>query len=216
MNIEKLKLKLEAVKDDGKSIQMSAYMRNLFPFLGVQKTPLRKVISEFVREDKSVLDWEIVKDLWDEEYREYQYVAMDYINVRKKLLTEADFEILYELIITKSWWDTADELSSYVGYLSDSTKISRAKVLEWSTDENMWIRRTAIICQRGLKEKTDPELLKSAILNNLGSDEFFINKGIGWALREYSKINKTWVADFIKNHRLQLSNLSIREGSKYI
>lgn len=105
MNIEKLKLKLEAVKDDGKSIQMSAYMRNLFPFLGVQKTPLRKVISEFVREDKSVLDWEIVKALWDEEYREYQYVAMDYINVRKKLLTEADFEILYELIITKSWWD---------------------------------------------------------------------------------------------------------------
>ena len=62
----------------------------------------------------------------------------------------------------------------------------------------------------------DTELLEKIILNNLGSDEFFINKAIGWALRDYSKVNREWVTNFIEKHKNKLSTLSIKEGSKYI
>ena len=89
-------------------------------------------------------------------------------------------------------------------------------MLEWSQDENIWVRRVAIDHQLLFKEKTDEELLGKIIQNNLGSKEFFINKAIGWSLRDYSKTNPQWVAGFIEEHREKLAPLSIREGSKYL
>ena len=87
---------------------------------------------------------------------------------------------------------------------------------EWSLDQDFWMRRLAIEHQLGFKEKTNTDILSLFILRNTGSQEFFINKAIGWALRGYSKYNKVWVKDFISNHYDELSTLSIREGSKYL
>ncbi len=87
---------------------------------------------------------------------------------------------------------------------------------KWSTSDNIWIRRTAIQHQLSLKDKTDKELLEIIIVNCFGTDQFFINKAIGWALREYSKTNLDWVRNFIEKNRDNMSKLSIKEGSKYI
>ncbi len=83
-------------------------------------------------------------------------------------------------------------------------------------EENVWLKRVAIDCQLGLKALTDTRLLADAIIANLGSTEFFVNKAIGWSLRDYSKTNRSWVADFIAQHRARMHSLSIREGSKYL
>ena len=87
---------------------------------------------------------------------------------------------------------------------------------DWSVSDNIWIKRTAIEHQFCLKDKTDSVLLEKIILNCLGSDEFFINKAIGWALRDYQKVNPKWVQDFITKHKDRMSSLTIREASKYI
>ena len=89
-------------------------------------------------------------------------------------------------------------------------------MLKWSESDDMWLRRIAIDHQLCRKEKTDAALLKKILINNLGSDEFFINKAIGWSLRDYSKTNPQWVREFLQEHKESLSTLSIREGSKYI
>ena len=89
-------------------------------------------------------------------------------------------------------------------------------MLDWSKDQDFWLRRIAIDHQLMRKEKTDTDLLEKVILNNLGQSEFFINKAIGWSLRNYSKVNPDWVGAFIDRYREQLSPLSIREGSKYL
>ena len=89
-------------------------------------------------------------------------------------------------------------------------------MLEWSKDKDFWIRRIAIDHQLGRKEKTNTELLEKIIINNFGSDEFFINKAIGWALRDYSKTNPEWVKDFINKYKSKMDKLSIKEASKYI
>ena len=89
-------------------------------------------------------------------------------------------------------------------------------MLDWSKDQDFWLRRIAIDHQLMRKEKTDTDLLEKVILNNLGQSEFFINKSIGWSLRNYSKVNPDWVGAFIDRYQEQLSPLSIREGSKYL
>lgn len=89
-------------------------------------------------------------------------------------------------------------------------------MLVWSQDDNFWIRRLAIDHQLGFKLETDADLLATIIKNNLGSDEFFINKAIGWSLREYSKVAPDWVREFIAKHDADLSNLSIRESLKVL
>ena len=136
MDILKLKSKLEEASSEEKSAQMAAYMRDLFKYYGVQKTELREISKVFVRENKNVLDWDIVFKLWSEDERELHYVAMDYLKLRQKLMTEEDFEHLYNLITTKSWWDTVDELSNNVGHLVLNTNRGKDIILKWSTDEN--------------------------------------------------------------------------------
>ena len=89
-------------------------------------------------------------------------------------------------------------------------------MLEWSKDSNIWLKRVAILYQLSLKEKVDKQILERILVDNLGDSEFFINKAIGWALRDYSKYNPEWVREFIKKNKDNMASLSIREASKYI
>ena len=143
------------------------------------------------------------------------YLAIDYMNKVIDLFTSDDMLQIEGLVITKSWWDSVDEISKIVGHITMKyPEVKEDTISKWIKSDNIWLVRISIIYQLKYKDNTDTEFLSKAILYNSKTDEFFINKGIGWALREYSKTNKKWVRDFIKNN--QLSKLSIREGSKYI
>ena len=115
----------------------------------------------------------------------------------------------------KQWWDTIDFLTGSLER-SDLETVVDALMLAWSVDEDFWVRRIAIDHQLLRKERTNTELLEQILVNNLGSDEFFINKAIGWSLRDYSKTDPEWVRTFISKYRDRMDKLSIREGSKYI
>lgn len=197
---------------------LKRYMKNHFEFLGI-KTPERRALSkEFLREKakEGFVDWSLVDKLWAQDYREFQYLAGDYLKKVQKWLTLADLDKLYALAIQKSWWDSIDFLDEHVGSIVRRFAQAKATMLVWSQDDNFWIRRLAIDHQLGFKLETDADLLATIIKNNLGSDEFFINKAIGWSLREYSKVAPDWVREFIAKHDADLSNLSIREGLKVL
>jgi len=197
--------------------EMSAYMRDMFPFLGIKKPDRAALQKDFLKAAKKAnsIDWAFVNECWTLE-REFQYLALDYLRVMQPLLTPDDIPRLRKLAVTKSWWDTVDFIDSLVGDIALRFPEVNTVIIEWSTDENIWLRRIAIDHQLQRKTKTDTALLEQVILNNLGQKEFFINKAIGWALREYSKVNRTWVSDFVNQHRSQLAPLSIREASKYL
>lgn len=197
---------------------LKRYMKNHFEFLGI-KTPERRALSkDFLREKakEGCVDWSLVDKLWAQDYREFQYLAGDYLKKVQKWLTLADLDKLYALAIQKSWWDSIDFLDEHVGSIVRRFAHAKATMLVWSEDDNFWIRRLAIDHQLGFKLETDADLLATIIKNNLGSDEFFINKAIGWSLREYSKVAPDWVREFIAKHDADLSNLSIREGLKVL
>lgn len=205
-------------KDPEKASQMAAYMKDQFPFLGIPK-PKRELLSkECMKEFKKQgeIDWDFVNMLWSKSEREFQYLAMDYLLKLINSLQEKDIENIKTLIITKSWWDTIDTLATRIisPLCLKYPELINSHILKWSKEDNIWLIRIAILFQLKYKEKTDAELLGIIIKENSETKEFFINKAIGWALREYSKTNKTWVEEFIKKNRL--NSLSVREGSKYL
>lgn len=205
-------------KDEQQAVSMSAYMRDQFLFRGIP-TPLRRKLCKeyFTTAKKSkIVDWKFIKACWENPYRELQYVAIDYLTAMQKFLTPQDVSKIKELALTKSWWDTIDGLDRIIGNIALSYPDVNDTLLAWSIDENIWLRRIAIDHQLLRKDKTNTELLEKIIINNLGSNEFFINKAIGWSLRDYSKTNPEWVRRFIEKYKMQLAPLSIKEASKYI
>ena len=217
MDVEELEKELKAVANPDDAVAMKAYMKNKFEFLGV-KTPARRKLTKafFKQQTDSVIDWDFINETWSNSYRELQYAALDYLETRKKLLTPSDLSRLKKLAQTKSWWDTIDFLDRLVGSIIARFPETKEIILAWSCDEDIWLRRLAIDHQLLRKEETDTELLEKILVNNLGKSEFFINKVIGWALRDYSKTNPDWVRDFIERHQTKMAALSIREGSKYL
>lgn len=198
--------------------KMSAYMRNLFMFYGLKTPERRAVYNELIKEEKrkKTIDWKLLNICYTDEHREFQYFIADYLKAMQKYLTFADVPRIEKYIRTKQWWDTIDVLDTIIGNIAKADKRINSLMLEWSKDPDFWLRRVAINHQRGRKEDTNTELLKQILINNFGSEEFFINKAIGWSLREYSKTNPDWVRNFIKAHEEKMAKLSIREASKYL
>lgn len=197
---------------------MSKYMQDKFRFLGVRgatRTEIYKKYFPDARKTKTI-DWNFVENCWNKEEREFQYVVVYYLKAMQKFLKREDISRLKYLIVTKSWWDTVDLLAKVVGSLVIRIEGYNQIMLEWSKDSNIWLKRVAILYQLSLKEKVDKQVLERILVNNLGDNEFFINKAVGWALRDYSKFNPEWVREFIEKNKNGMANLSIREASKYL
>jgi 3-methyladenine DNA glycosylase AlkD len=197
--------------------KMRAYMREQFPFLGLPTPERRKLSRAFLKTaSKAPVDWDFMSKCWEQSEREFQYLATDCLTRQKASLTAADISRIRELAIRKSWWDTIDGIDVIIGDIALRFPEVNAILLEWSVDDDFWLRRIAIDHQLGRKDKTDADLLERIIVNNLGQGEFFINKAIGWSLREYSKTNPDWVSGCIERHRGEMAALSVREASKYL
>lgn len=218
MDTELLLEDLTAKKDNKRAVQMSRYMRNQFDFLGVPAKLRKEIAKPYMTEAKkdNEIIWEFVDTFWESKYRECQYIVNDYLNLKKELLVPEDISKLRALALTKPWWDTIDALDRPVADIARRYPEVNDILLEWSVSDSIWLRRISIIHQRLRKEKTNLDLLEKVIINNLNHDEFFINKGIGWALRSYSRTDAEWVRAFIDKYEDDLSRLSIREGSKYL
>lgn len=194
------------------------YVRNQFDFIGI-RTPLRrKLTNQFIKANglpqKDKLK-ELIFSLWDLPEREYQKAALDILEKAKKNLSVDDMSWLSTLIVKKSWWETVDVLSPHIfGYLFlTNPEIIPLYADKWIESENIWLQRAAILYQLRYKEKTDEERLFRYVLRQVESDEFFVQKAIGWALREYAKTQPDHVKNFVYQHSLK--PLSAREALKH-
>ncbi|MBC1410131.1 DNA alkylation repair protein [Listeria welshimeri] len=196
---------------------MEAYMKNQFTFLGIKAGKRKKLLAGFIKENGAptdLLDYVIV--LFKEEEREFQHVAIDLLSRYGKEQPREAIQVYEKLIVTKSWWDTVDGLAGTI--ISNHFKLYPDLIPTyneaWINGENIWLARTAILFQLKYKEQTDTELLFSNCEKWLGSKEFFIQKAIGWALRQYAKVDSDAVRVFVNTH--PLAPLSRREALKHI
>jgi len=198
---------------------MKAYMRDQFEYLGIKTPQRRELLKKFIAENGlpnfAALET-IVLELWALPEREYQYIALGFISRFRKELQLNSVELLEYLIVTKSWWDTVDGIAAEdVGTLFKRfPELHETYLAEWRKSDNFWLRRTAILFQLDYKKETDFHLLSEIIRENLGSKEFFINKAIGWALRQYARTDPDPVRKFVTE--TDLHPLSQREALKRI
>ncbi len=194
------------------------YMRNLFEFLGI-KTPLRNELikshfAQFGKPDISKLH-DYVRYLWNLPEREFAYAAFALLETNRKKLEISDLKIIEFMIQNKQWWDTVDSCVRFSGaYFKKFPHLTDEITGRWANSENFWFRRSALLFQLNYKENTDTDLLFKYIKLMSDSNEFFIQKAIGWALRQLSKTNSTVVSDFVT--QTQLKPLSRREALKII
>lgn len=197
---------------------MARYMKNLFPFCGVKKPQRALLERPFLKESLTLPLPELIQEIfrnYRKDEREYQYYAIDLAQKNIQRFSLADLAELLPLLAEKSWWDSIDAWRKVFAtwVLAHPTELKQVYAFFYQ-HENFWYRRVAINLQLLFKEQTDPALLAQAILADLTTEEFFIQKAIGWALRDYSKVNPDWVKNFMQQH--SLSKLALREGSKYI
>jgi 3-methyladenine DNA glycosylase AlkD len=207
------------LRDSEKAVQMEAYMKNRFPFFGIQAGERKAVLLKYKKEIRNLPKddrFKLVRDLWERDEREYQQLAVDIHSDQYRELKAEDLPHLEDLITTKSWWDTVDLIASRLvgNVLQHEPKAQSRYCKLWLNSKNMWLQRTAILFQLKYKRNTDFSLLQKIIIELMGSNEFFIQKAIGWSLREYSKTNPEAVRAFIEHNTLK--PLSVREGSKYL
>lgn len=217
-SFELVRSTLQQNGDPDRAVAKAAYMRNKFTFFGLVTPQMRLLCKPFYADAKKngVIDWELLDRCWDDGHREMQYFVADYLRVMKKQLRYEDISRMERYIRSKQWWDTIDSLDITIGQIGLTDPRVAELMLKWSVDPDFWVRRVAIDHQLTRKSATDTALLETIIVNNFGSKEFFINKAIGWSLRDYSKTNPEWVRGFISRHGDRMSRLSLREASKYI
>ena len=194
-------------------------MKHHFPFLGI-KSPNRKELlktffSTYSVPEKSQL-LEEVWTIYKMPEREYQYAAIALLSKNQKLLTIEDLVFCEKLITEKSWWDSVDSIApSIVGTIVMKNRENGEQIMkQWSDSDNMWLNRATILHQLKFKKETNEQLLIEIILAHADSNEFFIQKAIGWVLREYAKTNPSFVQQFVGGN--DLKPLSKREALKHI
>lgn len=209
-----------AAADPRRAAEMTAYMRDQFPFHGLVAPTRRALDREVAARGPSRPTHhylvKVARDCWARPEREYQYFAVDYLRKHYRRLDPTFLEISRELVVTGSWWDTVDPLAA--GVIGPFVRAQQTvEVMDtWISAENLWVVRTALLFQLGAKEATDAERLFAYCLQRAGDRDFFVRKAIGWALRQHARTDPLAVSRFVTANEGVLSPLSVREARKHL
>lgn len=222
--LESLRAGLRQVAEPARAPAMQAYMKSAMPFHGVSAVPLRQVCRELFRglawDDSAAWQADVLAIWRGARFREERHAAIELTGVRAaKGFQHLDALPMYEeMIVTGAWWDFVDNIATQRLWplLQNERAAMKRAMLGWSTDADMWKRRSAILCQIKAKRETDLEFLYACIEPSIGSKEFFLRKAIGWALRQYAWTDAAEVQRYVAANAHRLSGLSRREALKNV
>lgn len=216
--IQSIQRAFEASRNPTIAKWQGKYMKDLFPFFGIQK-PVRAVLQKellkatHIREEKEL--FALVELLWEKQEREFHYFACDLCIKSLPICSANALDHLEKMIRKHSWWDSVDTIAAHlVGPFLQRYPERKKELDRWIDDPHLWIRRSALIFQLRYKQETDHDLLFAYVKKRMGEKEFFIRKAIGWALREYAKTDPKKVMLFVKTYSTLLSPLSVREATR--
>ncbi|MBZ5740249.1 DNA alkylation repair protein [Nocardioides mangrovi] len=215
---------LAAGGDPERAVQQQAYMKSAMPYRGFTKPELTRLLRPLLTlhppADRE--SWEAtVRDLWDgATHREERYAALAVVRDRRatQWLDPDSVPLARHLLVTGAWWDLVDETAQHLvgpALLAHRPELT-VVVRGWATDDDLWVRRAAVICQVGHRAETDRDLLRDAVEANLDDPSFWLRKGIGWALRDFARTDPDWVRAEVARHDGRLSGLSRREALKHL
>ena len=217
--VNALEAEMLRCSDEKNALWQRNYMKGKFDYYGIRAPKLKEIEKPFIQKEflpkKAELEI-LLKTLWQKPQREFQYVGIHLLYKFRKQIEIDDIKLFEYLITEKSWWDTVDGIApKLVGDYFMKFPTQRDVYAEkWLNSDNIWLQRSCLICQLFYKEAVDTVFLSNVIERLLGSKEFFINKAIGWMLRQYSRTNPAWVVEFVS--QTDLHSLSRREALRLI
>ena len=213
--------RLEEAANPDFALPMQAYMKSRMPYRGVKADAQRRLwkplFKEMVLKDFDEFE-QVVRELWDADYREERYAAIGLCEYHRKYQIPEALPLYRFMIETGAWWDLVDGVASHlVGRLLKAyPETVKPLMWEWIDESDIWVRRSAILAQLSFKRETDEAMLFEFCRRRLDEKEFWMRKAIGWALREYSKTEPDAVRKFINANGASMSGLTLREASKYV
>lgn len=222
--IARLRVAMGAAGDPERALAQQAYLKSDMPHYGIGSPELKVLLKPFLAEFRpaSREEWEqVVRGLWEgATHREERYAAIGFCQHKtaKPWQDPESLELYRHLITTGAWWDLVDTVAGdlvggvLASHRSETTPIMRA----WATDDDIWLRRTSVICQLKHGADTDLGLLSYAIEANVDDTSFWLRKAIGWALRQYARTDPEWVRAEVDRLGSRLSGLSRREALKHL
>jgi len=224
--VDTIRAELARHADPARAAGQQRYMKSTIPYRGLTSPQLTAVLRPILADPGfRIADrdgWEAtIRTLWDEvAYREEWYAAIALARHRtyRPWVDSESMPLWRHLVVTGAWWDVVDEVATHLvrDVLEGSPDVEGLRLREWAVDDDLWLRRTAIICQLGRKDRLDESLLAEAIEPNLADRDFFLRKAIGWALRDHARIAPDWVRAFVDAHAGELSGLSRREATRHL
>lgn len=197
---------------------MEAYMKHRFSFYGLSAPKRRELQKPYLMKEAlppiEVLEDQVM-DLWSADFRELHYFAIELVDKYQRQFRSQDLALLEHMARRQQWWDSIDPIAVRLmgAYFKRFPEERSAAVRRWLAGDDFWLQRCGILFQLKYKAETDTELLAQAILPVRQSNEFFIQKAIGWALREYRKTDPTWVDALVET--TDFKPLSRREAWKH-
>lgn len=222
--VRRIRVALAAAGDPERAAGQQAYMKSAMPFHGLTaprlRTTLRPVLADY-RPDSRAMHEATVRALWDgATHREEWYAAIALARHRAaRLWLDADsLRVWRHLVVTGAWWDVVDDVATHLvgDTLAEHRSSSTPTVRDWATDDDLWLRRTAVLAQLHHGAATDRALLRHAVEANLDDPSFWLRKAIGWALRQQARTDPEWVRAEVTRLGDRLSPLSRREALKHL
>ena len=217
--IDTLEIELKKKENSKVALKQKEYVRNQFEFYGLKTAERRETqkpffIKEFLPNKIELAS--IVKTLWSKPQREYHHFSQELVFKYINQFEKKDIELLEFMVTHKSWWDTVDYIANKLmgAYFKMFPEQIERYIPKWLKSNNIWLQRSALLFQLKYKKDLDTKILSLSINSLLGSKEFFINKAIGWVLREYSRTNPKWVIEFV--NKTALNSLSKKEALRVL
>ncbi len=207
MNFKHICSELLIRSDQERAEQMSAYLNNRFRFIGIRAQERKQITADLWDDAKKEvaeqgLDTVFIDACLDQNFREFQYITIEYLNQVKDELKVTDLETVKRVALHQPWWDTVDACFNLIGYLAYKYPEVKEEVRRWAESDNIWLRRLAILHQNGYFEHTDPNLLAEILDLNYDHDALMVRRAVEWALKQYAKIDADWVDNYRRQHDL--------------
>jgi 3-methyladenine DNA glycosylase AlkD len=211
---------LVTMADPDRAIGQAAYMRHQFIFFGIGIPELRKTVKTLLRDHQPSRQHlhSIIRSAWAQPEREFQYVGIWLARASKKDWDDELVGLMEFMITHKSWWDTVDGIASELSgpYFQARPLLARKVTGRWNRADNIWLQRSSLIFLKSWKNDMDRKILEKHIARLSHSGEFFVQKAIGWVLRDLARTDPQWVKQYVQTHRAWLPALSIREALKHL
>lgn len=217
--VSELRAVLTQLADAERARGMRRYMKDIAPYLGIPTPARRTAVRPWIAARSSLSSHDLITlagELHAQPEREFAYTAIDLLGRQQRRLDPDALAPLRALALTVPWWDTVDAYATLLGRVGLRFPQWDPVIASWATDQQLWARRLALVFQVGRKESANLELLWAVCVANLGQRDFFMRKGIGWALRDAARSYPAEVRAFVIEHRADLSALSIREATKHL